>query len=79
MNANETLQTKREPRARRSVLSVPGSSPRILEKALQLTADEILIDLEDAVAADAKADARDLVAGFLARDGEAAATSWRYV
>ena len=73
MNANETLQTKREPRARRSVLSVPGSSPRMLEKALQLTADEILIDLEDAVAADAKADARDLVAGFLARDGEAAA------
>jgi len=62
-----------EPRARRSALSVPGSSARMLEKALQLPADEIVIDLEDSVAAGAKDDARDLVAGFLARDHQQAA------
>jgi citrate lyase subunit beta / citryl-CoA lyase len=45
----------------------------MLEKALQLPADEIVIDLEDSVAAGAKDDARDLVAGFLARDHQQAA------
>jgi citrate lyase subunit beta / citryl-CoA lyase len=42
------------PPARRSCLSVPGSSERKLAKATQLTADEVVIDLEDAVAVDAK-------------------------
>src|SRR4051794_30041795 len=47
----------------RSSLSVPGSSPRMLAKALESAADEIVIDLEDAVAADAKDSARaDVVA-----------------
>jgi citrate lyase subunit beta/citryl-CoA lyase len=40
----------------------------MLEKALRFHADEIVIDLEDSVVAEAKDDARDLVAGFLARD-----------
>ena len=68
MNRNDWLHSKDEPRARRSALSVPGSSSRMLEKALRFPADEIVIDLEDAVVAEAKEEARDLVAGFLARD-----------
>ena len=53
-------------RARRSCLSVPGSSPRILAKASGLPADEVVIDLEDAVAASAKDNARGDVVSFLA-------------
>jgi citrate lyase subunit beta/citryl-CoA lyase len=53
-------------RARRSCLSVPGSSPRMLAKASGLPADEVVIDLEDAVAAPAKDDARASVVSFLA-------------
>src|SRR5436309_16094723 len=45
-------------RARRSVLSVPGSNPRMLEKAQSLQVDEVFFDLEDAVAPDAKDEAR---------------------
>jgi len=43
---------------RRSVLSVPASSERFLEKAPQVPADMILLDLEDGVAPGEKADAR---------------------
>ncbi|MBF6327291.1 HpcH/HpaI aldolase/citrate lyase family protein [Nocardia transvalensis] len=43
---------------RRSVLAVPGSNPRMIEKAMGLPADEIFLDLEDAVAPAAKAAAR---------------------
>jgi citrate lyase subunit beta/citryl-CoA lyase len=45
-------------RPRRSVLFMPGSNARALEKARTLPADAIVIDLEDAVAPDAKAGAR---------------------
>jgi citrate lyase subunit beta / citryl-CoA lyase len=48
-------------RARRTVLSVPGSNPRMLEKARGLAVDEVFFDLEDAVAPAAKADARRLI------------------
>lgn len=37
-------------RLRRSVLSVPGSNPRMMEKASRLPADEVFLDLEDACA-----------------------------
>ena len=37
-------------RARRSCLSVPGSSPKMLAKAAGLPADEVFFDLEDSVA-----------------------------
>ena len=60
-------------RARRSCLSVPGSSERMLAKAAELETDEIVIDLEDSVAADAKDHARELVADFLARERSLAA------
>ena len=46
-------------RPRRSVLYVPASNPRALAKAASLHADAIIFDLEDAVAANAKEDARE--------------------
>lgn len=49
-------------RPRRSVLYMPGSNARAIEKARTLPADGIIIDLEDAVAPDAKVEARDQVA-----------------
>lgn len=45
-------------RPRRSVLYMPGSNARALEKAKTLPADAVVLDLEDAVAPDAKAAAR---------------------
>ncbi len=45
-------------RARRSCLSVPGSSPKMLSKAPGLPADEVFMDLEDSVAPLAKEEAR---------------------
>jgi citrate lyase subunit beta / citryl-CoA lyase len=45
-------------RPRRSCLSVPGSSPKMLAKAPGLPADEIFMDLEDSVAPMAKEEAR---------------------
>ena len=45
-------------RARRSCLSVPGSSPKMLGKAPGLPADQVFMDLEDSVAPLAKEDAR---------------------
>ena len=44
-------------RLRRSCLAVPGSSPKMLAKAATLAADEVFIDLEDAVAPLEKNDA----------------------
>jgi citrate lyase subunit beta/citryl-CoA lyase len=48
-------------RPRRSVLYVPGSNARALEKARALPADGLILDLEDAVAPSAKAEARSAV------------------
>lgn len=48
-------------RPRRSVLYMPGSNARALEKAKSLAADALILDLEDAVAPDAKALAREQV------------------
>ena len=48
-------------RPRRSVLYMPGSNARALEKAKTLAADALILDLEDAVAPDAKEAARDQV------------------
>ena len=46
-------------RPRRSALFMPASNERALEKARQLPADALIIDLEDAVAPSAKARARE--------------------
>src|SRR5579862_1597296 len=48
-------------RPRRSVLYMPGSNARALEKARELPADALILDLEDAVAPEAKATARGLI------------------
>jgi citrate lyase subunit beta/citryl-CoA lyase len=56
-------------RPRRTCLSVPGSSRKMIDKAKGLPADEVFLDLEDAVAADAKAQARSAVAAALAEPG----------
>jgi citrate lyase subunit beta / citryl-CoA lyase len=45
-------------RPRRSVLYMPGSNARAIEKARTLSADGVILDLEDAVAPDAKEVAR---------------------
>ncbi len=45
----------------RSVLYMPGANERALEKARDLPADALILDLEDAVAPAAKADARERV------------------
>jgi citrate lyase subunit beta/citryl-CoA lyase len=50
----------------RSLLFVPGDSDRKLAKSLETGADALILDLEDSVAADAKAKAREIVASFLA-------------
>jgi citrate lyase subunit beta/citryl-CoA lyase len=56
-------------RPRRSLLFMPGSNPRALEKARSVAADGIILDLEDAVAPDAKASARDAIAATLEQGG----------
>ncbi|SFO68844.1 MULTISPECIES: HpcH/HpaI aldolase/citrate lyase family protein [Actinomadura] len=52
-------------RSRRTTLAVPGSNPRFIEKAQGLPADEVFLDLEDAVAPSAKEDARGTVVAAL--------------
>ena len=56
-------------RPRRSVLYMPGSNARALEKAKTLPADALILDLEDAVAPDAKAHARDQVCAAVKAGG----------
>jgi citrate lyase subunit beta/citryl-CoA lyase len=56
-------------RPRRSLLFMPGSNARALEKAPLLPADGLILDLEDAVAPDAKAMARDQIAAAVAAKG----------
>jgi citrate lyase subunit beta / citryl-CoA lyase len=56
-------------RPRRSVLYMPGSNARALEKARELPADSLILDLEDAVAPEAKAQARQAVAKSLQNGG----------
>jgi citrate lyase subunit beta/citryl-CoA lyase len=56
-------------RPRRTCLSVPGSSEKMIVKAKGLPADEVFLDLEDAVAPNAKAAARTRVGAALAEGG----------
>ena len=56
-------------RPRRSLLFMPGSNARALEKARNLPVDGMILDLEDAVAPDAKAMARDQIAEAVAARG----------
>jgi citrate lyase subunit beta/citryl-CoA lyase len=56
-------------RPRRSLLYMPGSNARAMEKARELPADVVILDLEDAVAPDAKAKARELIIAALKQGG----------
>ncbi len=56
-------------RPRRSVLYMPGSNPRALEKGKTLAADGLILDLEDAVAPDAKVAAREQVCAAVKAGG----------
>ena len=56
-------------RPRRSVLYMPGSNARALEKGRGLPADALILDLEDAVAPDAKDLARNQIAAAVAQGG----------
>jgi citrate lyase beta subunit len=53
----------------RSILFMPGSNPRVIEKARSLDADVIVFDLEDATAPEAKVEARSLVCKALEEGG----------
>ncbi|WP_408611323.1 HpcH/HpaI aldolase/citrate lyase family protein [Lolliginicoccus lacisalsi] len=55
--------------ARRTILAVPGSNPRMIDKARALSCDAVLLDLEDAVAAGAKDAARQQVVEALVSGG----------
>jgi citrate lyase subunit beta/citryl-CoA lyase len=56
-------------RSRRSNLAVPGSSPKMLDKARGLPADQIFMDIEDAVAPIAKPEARKNIVAALNEGG----------
>lgn len=56
-------------RPRRSALYMPGSNQRAIDKARELPADVLILDLEDAVAPQAKASARGRIADALAGGG----------
>ncbi|WP_201831799.1 HpcH/HpaI aldolase/citrate lyase family protein [Microvirga zambiensis] len=63
----------------RSLLFVPGDSPKKLEKGLNSGADILLIDLEDSVALSAKQEARRVTAAFLAEQRATAGRPRLYV
>ncbi|MFK7976812.1 MAG: CoA ester lyase [Halioglobus sp.] len=56
-------------RPRRSVLYMPGSNPRALDKARSLPADGLILDMEDSVAPDAKQLAREQIGAALNEGG----------
>ncbi|MBU6318435.1 MAG: CoA ester lyase [Alphaproteobacteria bacterium] len=56
-------------RPRRSVLYMPGANERALEKAKSLPADALILDLEDAVAPEAKVEARRRVCETVSNGG----------
>ena len=56
-------------RARRSCLSVPGTSPKMIDKARTLAADQVFIDLEGAVPPPEKPCAREIVVASLNEGG----------
>ena len=56
-------------RPRRSVLYMPGSNARALEKGRTLAADGLILDMEDAVAPDAKQTAREQITAAIAEGG----------
>ena len=56
-------------RPRRSLLYMPGSNPRALDKARSLLADGLILDMEDSVAPESKSLAREQIAAALKTGG----------
>jgi citrate lyase subunit beta/citryl-CoA lyase len=65
-----------DPISARSWLFAPGDSEKKMTKAMEGRADIVLIDLEDAVAPDSKADARPLVHDFIKANAEQRHRLW---
>jgi citrate lyase subunit beta/citryl-CoA lyase len=59
------------PRPRRSALYMPGANPRALDKGRTLAADVLIMDVEDGVLPDAKAEARERIVQEIAAGGYA--------
>ena len=57
------------PRPRRSALYMPGANERALEKGKSLSADVLIMDLEDGVAPDTKAEARARIVSMIEGGG----------
>jgi len=53
----------------RSLLFVPGDSPKKLDKSMTVGADALILDLEDSVAPDRKNEAREITLAFLKETG----------
>ena len=67
--SSTTSGPARTMRSRRSNLAVPGSSPKMLDKARGLPADQVFMDIEDAVAPVAKPEARKNIVAALNEGG----------
>ena len=63
------MPAQKNPRPRRSALYMPGANARALDKARTLAADCLILDLEDAVAPDAKEMARAQICAALTQGG----------
>jgi citrate lyase subunit beta / citryl-CoA lyase len=63
------MGTRTRNRPRRSCLAVPGSNPKMIDKARGLPADQVFLDLEDACAPLAKPGARKTIVDALNEDG----------
>ena len=74
MTSAPALAPSRPSRSRRTCHAVPGSSERFLAKAAGLAADQVFLDLEDAVAQGEKDNARRLVVAALNEQEFEAAT-----
>ncbi len=64
-------ESKHALRPRRSALYMPGANPRALDKGRTVAADVLIMDVEDGVLPDAKADARQRIVAELATGGYA--------
>ena len=62
---------------RRSLFAVPASSEKMIEKAKNFLVDQVFLDLEDAVAPEAKSQARQLIAALNGDDFKAPIVSIR--
>ncbi len=65
------MTKQKMPMIHRSLLFVPGHRPERFDKAAASGAHQVVLDLEDAVAPDAKSEARQMIAAWLKQGGQA--------